>query len=502
MSQIADQSSRSYNYGGSKLHDRSTPGSIVFLFNAVMVLAFICLAQFASPVRAQQPNLQQTEQTLRKLVRSSKSSIVTIARCFSKNPASIALPDTPNFNPSEFTTGVVVSDDGFLLAPYHTLGQPDSNKYFIYGQSKNDSTPKWLGQASVHAADPWMDLAILKLETDGLVKTQLAGVDDSMLPTPAYMIQAAASYPNTNVLIANSITLNQSSSLRAEETSKGTSKVLNRYQHGGLLLATPSARPASGNVVLNANGELLGVCTLRVPIDAFVPGAANIMPVDDTFTKAVTSLLAGIPTNAPLLGISFSDGESTDSPATEAGVVVSRVGTATPALSAGLRTNDRVIAINSTNVESKHHAQQLIETFFAGQTISITVVRQGESTVSLLDVTLAKRFVAGPQPPVATTKPFDFAGLSIDYVTASAPSEFRQYAADIPALGAVLVKAVEVDSAAWKTGVRAGMLVSKVNGTPCTSPVEFQQLTESIDLPNTTLTVIQAGKTSQIKLGE
>ena len=522
MSRTVDQAPKPCvqldNSGGSKLHDRSTPGSIVLLFCTLLSITVpVPLAltpTVIAQVPANSPTLGELSASLKEVANKSKHSIVTIARTVATTNTTAPRPADPEFNPSEFTTGITISNDGHILTAYHTLGQPKTNSYFIFGQPKDADKASWLGEARIHAADPWMDLAILKFDEVELLKTDISKTEDQDFPTIAYMLQAAASYTTLNQITSQIVVLNeadrvvnnsdQSLDQASDQASNQANEktVGNRYDHGGLLMAAPAVRPASGNVVLNKNGKLLGISTLRIPTTAFIPGAARIMPTDATFLTAIESLIAGQPTNAPLLGISFELSRSasdTDSDI-ERGVLVNRVGTATPALLSGLKPRDRVIAINSINVKSSAHAQALIAKSFAGDETSISVVRHGDSDITLLDLTLAKRFVAQPQPAIASTDPYRFEGITVEYVTASSPTTFRQYSADIPKSGAVLIDTVELDSPGWDAGIRSGMLIATVNKKPCRSPFVFRQLTESLTAPQTELDVIQSGKRMTISI--
>ena len=508
MNQTVDQASREWvqldNFGGSELHDRSTPGSIVLLFCTLITFTVPLTTPIDSTVIAQPPSsstaLDKLSASLKEVTNQSRHSIVTIARSVTPSNSAVPLPSDSEFNPSEFTTGIVISNTGHILTAYHTLGQPDKNSYFIFGQPKTAENASWIGEASIHAADPWMDLAVLKIDGVDLVKTNVSKIDDQDLPSIAYMLQASASYTTNHQFASQIIVLNESRNIVNKADLPNKTKVANRYEHGGLLIAVPAARPASGNVVLDEKGSLLGISTLRIPTSAFIPGAACIMPTDTTFVTALESLIAGMPTNPPLLGISFENIKSTTNADTELGVLVNRVGTATPALFSGLKPSDRVIAINSINVESNAHAQELIARSFAGDKTSISVVRQGNATIMLFNLTLAKRFNQHVQPPIASVDPYRFEGITVEFVTASSPADFRRYAADIPQSGAVLTDAVELDSPAWNAGIRAGMLIATVNNKPCTSPFEFRQITESLSDTPADLDVIQSGKRLTISI--
>ena len=508
MSQTVDQASRACvqldNFGGSKLRDRSKSGSIVLLFCTLITFTLLLITPIDSTVIAQPPSsptaLDQLTSSLKEIVKRSRHSIVTITRSVTPSDATVIRPSDPAFNPSEFTTGIVISNTGHILTAYHTLGHPDKNSYFIFGQPKTAENPLWIGEATIHAADPWMDLAVLKIDDVDLIKTDVTKMVDQDLPTIAFMLQASASYTTNNQFASQLVVLNESRNFANNADQPNEKNIRNRYEHGGLLVAVPATRPASGNVVLDENGSLLGISTLRIPIGQFIPGAARIMPTDGTFVSALDSLIAGQPTDPPLLGISFENGNSTIGTDSELSVLVNRVGTATPALLSGLKPSDRVIAINSINVKSSAHAQDLIARSFAGEKTSISVVRQGNATIMLFNLTLAKRFNQHAQPPIASVDPYRFEGITVEYVTASSPADFRRYAADIPQSGAVLTDSVELNSPAWNAGLRAGMLIATVNNRPCASPFEFRKITESLSDTQANLDVIQSGKRLTISI--
>ena len=170
MNQTVDQASREWvqldNFGGSELHDRSTPGSIVLLFCTLITFTLPLTTPIDSTVIAQSPSsstaLDELSASLKEVTNQSRHSIVTIARSVTPSNSAVVLPSDSQFNPSEFTTGIVISNTGHILTAYHTLGHPDKNSYFIFGQPKTADNPLWIGEATIHAADTWMDLAVLK----------------------------------------------------------------------------------------------------------------------------------------------------------------------------------------------------------------------------------------------------------------------------------------------------------------------------------------------------
>ena len=66
--------------------------------------------------------------------------------------------------------------------------------------------------------------------------------------------------------------------------------------------------------------------------------------------------------------------------------------------------------------------------------------------------------------------------MRVDYATALDPEALAQAISSgaLDEQGCVLVSEVEPDSSAWQAGVRAGMFIRSVAGTPVLTPDEFR----------------------------
>ena len=82
----------------------------------------------------------------------------------------------PDFVPNFFGTGVVLSEDGYIVTCAHLLGAPNENEYHVWHQgqhfrAKRIASPK---RSTVYASDPFSDLAVLKINASGLVPIEFA----------------------------------------------------------------------------------------------------------------------------------------------------------------------------------------------------------------------------------------------------------------------------------------------------------------------------------------
>ncbi len=84
-----------------------------------------------------------------------------------------ALPDNPDFVPSNFGSGVVISADGFIVTCAHVLDDPRQNEYYVWLDKRVYPARVVSKAAQVYAADPFTDLAVLKIDAEGLTPFNL-----------------------------------------------------------------------------------------------------------------------------------------------------------------------------------------------------------------------------------------------------------------------------------------------------------------------------------------
>ncbi len=129
------------------------------------------------PASAQEPSPLATASAMERLtteaIERAEKSVVAIARvrkdeAAGDQAAADRIPGIerplerldatdPRFVPTEFGTGVVIDANGLVLTNYHVLGNVRQADFFIWHARKPY-------RATVKAADPWLDLAILKVD--------------------------------------------------------------------------------------------------------------------------------------------------------------------------------------------------------------------------------------------------------------------------------------------------------------------------------------------------
>jgi serine protease Do len=149
-----------------------------------------------------------------------------------------------------------------------------------------------------------------------------------------------------------------------------------RLVAGGIEHTAPLARGSSGGPIVDAEGRLLGVTTLRLG-----DGFSVAQPAGPTLRERVDALAAGREPRRRLLGIGAAPAHVArrmrqavglpDRP----GVLVRAVESDSPAARAGLRQGDLITAAAGTEIADTDDLSAALDALPDGQTLSLHVVR-------------------------------------------------------------------------------------------------------------------------------
>ena len=169
---------------------------------------------------------------------------------------------------------------------------------------------------------------------------------------------------------------------------------------------------------------------------------------------------------------------------TRQGVEITTVGQDTPASRAGIQKNDVILEVNGKAVENNLLFQTLIRGTSPGTKISLTVWRNGakQTLTATLDerqaLIIGPALPIAPEPPMPPVPPFGFGtfpGIPSDSPIVGFWGEElgSQLAEYFGVKQGVLVQSVNPNTPASRAGLKAGDVVTKVNGTPITTPREI-----------------------------
>ena len=266
-------------------------------------------------------------------------------------------------------SGVIISSDGYILTCAHVVSGASQITVTI---GDTDYT------ATVVGEDDTSDVAVLKIDATGLTP---ATVGDSDSLSVGDSVLAVG---NPLGELGGTVTSGIVSALNRSVTIQGTSSTNTM----SLIQMDASVSPGnSGGGLFNMNGELIGLVNAKSS-SSDAEGLGFAIPINDAIKVAQDLLENGYVSGRPYMGITYlavTDAQTAAQLNVNAyGVYVVDVVQGGPADKAGLKTGDRIVSVDGTEIAQKDDLGTLIQQHAAGDTLSITVAREGQmQTVSL-----------------------------------------------------------------------------------------------------------------------
>ncbi len=277
-------------------------------------------------------------------------------------------------------TGFVYKVDdnyGYLLTNHHVIEDMDDVNVVMTNDQEVD--------AVVLGSDQYLDLAVLQIAKEHVTLVSTIGSSEEMsLGDTIFTVGSPMGYDYRGSVTAG-ILSGKDRMVSVAVSSSNNDWVMR------VLQIDASINPGnSGGPLLNVNGEVIGICSLKL-VDDEIEGMGFAIPIEYAMSHAET-LENGESIDWPVLGVSMinvSDGTyryygvSIDKSITE-GVVVLEVNKGSGAEEAGLEKGDVIIAIDGNTTKDSAYLRYELYQHQAGDTIEVTFIRnKKEQTVKV-----------------------------------------------------------------------------------------------------------------------
>lgn len=254
-------------------------------------------------------------------------------------------------------SGVILSEDGYIVTNNHVIEDATSVTVRLHsGESY---------EAQIVGADSEKDVALLKIEASGLSPAVIGNSDNLVVG------EETVAVGNPLGQLGGTVTNGIVSALDREITIDGQSM--------NLLQTNAAINPGnSGGGLFNEKGELVGLVVAK-SAGSDLEGLGFAIPVNDVMDVVEQLKEFGYVTGKPYLGISLLDIDTVQKAmrygVSRAGVYVAEV----EREESGLKPGDCIVQINGLTVESGNDVSQTIKNYSAGDTVDMTVIRDGET---------------------------------------------------------------------------------------------------------------------------
>lgn len=290
-----------------------------------------------------------------------------------------------------YSSQLQATGTGFVYKTDDQYGYILTNNHVISGARKIEvtNTENVTVEATLLGSDEYADLAVLRVDKSFVLQVATLGNStDSEIGDTVFAVGTPV-----DVKYAGSVT---------KGIISGKNRMVNvTLDDGGAFMmeviqTNTAINPGnSGGPLVNINGEVIGINTLKLVEDE-IEGMGFAIPIEMA-TSVLDRLEKGEEIERPLLGVSMIDANSQYALFSykvyldkdyEKGVVVIDVEKDSPAGVAGLQKDDVILKINDVEIEDTTHLKYILYKYSVGDTVKLEYERDGKTNT--VDVKLNK----------------------------------------------------------------------------------------------------------------
>lgn len=271
---------------------------------------------------------------------------------------------------SSLGSGVVISEDGYILTNYHVVEGADALKVNIEGTEYD---------AEVVGYDASSDVAVVKADgASGLTAVEIG--DSDSLNVGEWVMTIGSPYGYEQSVATGIVSATNRSTSYTSDTDGSTRYYTNMIQTDAAINSGNS-----GGALVDSDGKLIGINTLIVSSSGSSSGVGFAIPVNYAMSLAQQIIDGETPSHAQI-GVSTTTVNSQIAQryglSVSSGAYITAVSSGSGADKAGLQKGDIVTKVDDTDITSATDFILAIRSHNSGDTIKVTYNRDGqESTV-------------------------------------------------------------------------------------------------------------------------
>ena len=362
-------------------------------------------------------------------------------------------------------SGVIIdSDEGYIITNNHVIDDAEDIKVILYDKREVRGT--------IVATDPPSDLAVIKVDPNGLSTVALGNSDQ--LSVGEWVVAIGSPF---GLHLNHTVTAGIVSAI-------GRSSGISRNNFEDFIQHDAAINPGnSGGALFNLDGELVGINT-AIATDGYSRANAGVgfaIPIN-MVKRVMEDLISDGKVTRGWLGIQIQDVDEGMAKALQLngwnGAIISQVIKNSPAEDAGVEKQDVIIAVNGVKVDDSSNLKNLISSGRPHDKTKLTLIRDGHE--KKLTVTLGIR--PGEKELAETyrygEKLFDILGLRVETFENRDPK-------NLDYVNGVKIVEVKKDSPASDNNINRGDIITEMGKTSIKEKNEYDLELESYSKGNT-----------------
>ena len=361
-------------------------------------------------------------------------------------------PQTREYTQRGLGSGVIVSEEGYVLTNNHVIANTDEIKVRLFNGDEVS--------AELVGTDPMTDVAVIRIKADNLPTVKIGNSDDLKVGS---FVLAIGSPLSEN--LAHTVSFGIVS-------ARGRS--LNDLTAYGDYIQTDAAiNPGnSGGAMIDMNGELVGINSAIASRSGGNDGIGFAIPVN-LAKRIMDDIIENGSVSRGYLGIQTA-GEVDQTMANAMGLDVSRgiivgeVLEGEPAEKAGLKEDDIIVSVNGDEIRNWDSFRTKIASLKPGDEVDLGVIRDGKE-LSIV-VTLGKR---SEEEIASVTVKDEKLTEKLGFTVAKLDSDIKRQLEITEDIKGVVVNSIRESSNAYERGLQKGDVITSVKRKKVQTPDEF-----------------------------
>ncbi|MGQ7847880.1 DegQ family serine endoprotease [Granulosicoccus sp. 3-233] len=351
-------------------------------------------------------------------------------------------------------SGFIISDDGYIITNAHVVDNATQITVGMNDRREFDAT--------LVGSDPASDIALLKLDAEGLPQVTIG--DSEQLRVGEWVLAIGSPFGFEHTATQGIVS--------------ALSRSLPDDTYVPFIQTDVAVNPGnSGGPLFNTDGEVVGVNSQIYSRSGGYQGLSFAIPINVAMSIAEQLKDHGYATRG-WLGVaiqnvdqSLAESFGLDKPE---GALVAQVTSNSPADKAGLLSGDIILEFNGREVGYSSALPPLVGAVIPGETVDMLVLRDGRKKT--VEVTIEALDEGQPERAAVASNPVGESRLGVE-VSALPDDVAEQMGLD----HGVLVARVDPEGVAAKAGIREGDVILSLNREQIDSVAELEEL--SSDAP-------------------
>lgn len=278
---------------------------------------------------------------------------------------------------SSLGSGVVLTQDGYIVTNYHVIEGFDALKVTIEGEEYD---------AELVGSDESSDIAVIKAKNaSGLTPMDIG--DSDALTVGEWVMSIGSPFGLEQSVATGIVSATSRSQIMSAEDGYGSGSYT---MYPNMIQTDAAINPGnSGGALVNAQGQLIGINTMITSYSGNYSGVGFAIPVNYALNLAQQIMEGKTPTHAQL-GVTLSSVDQSTAQrygfAVSEGAYISSVGEGTGAAKAGLQVGDIVTKFNETKIASASDLMLAVRSQKVGSVATVEFYRDGKAQTA--EVTL------------------------------------------------------------------------------------------------------------------